>query len=105
MITISSSVTPMWTISLFPDKHYILTGSGDYSALLWNLDGIAIQRFTGHYLDVTSVAFSPDGKNIATGSDDRTVRIWELAMPVRDFLKSDKIEALTKEQKTKYNIQ
>jgi len=32
---------------------------------------------TGHSSQVTSVAYSPDGKHIVSGSCDRTVKIWD----------------------------
>jgi len=33
---------------------------------------------TGHTDDVSSVAFSPDGKHVLTGSHDQTARIWDV---------------------------
>jgi len=32
---------------------------------------------TGHSSQVTSVAYSPDGKHIVSGSCDDTVKIWD----------------------------
>ncbi|VDB86422.1 unnamed protein product [Peniophora sp. CBMAI 1063] len=36
-----------------------------------------VRVLTGHYLAVSSVAFSPDGTRIASGSYDNTIRIWD----------------------------
>jgi WD40 repeat protein len=33
---------------------------------------------TGHYAEVTSVAYSSDGHFAATGSSDKTVKLWEV---------------------------
>jgi WD40 repeat protein len=34
--------------------------------------------YTGHSGEVTSVAWSPDGKYIASGSSDMTLQVWDV---------------------------
>ncbi|WP_329477743.1 WD40 repeat domain-containing protein [Kribbella sp. NBC_01484] len=42
-------------------------------------EGFASQRvLSGHTLEVSSLAFSRDGKYLASGSDDTTIRLWLL---------------------------
>ncbi|TNE60161.1 MAG: hypothetical protein EP344_07865 [Bacteroidetes bacterium] len=66
-------------VAVSPDGKYILTGSGDNTAKLWDLDGREIQSFTAHEFVVSAVAFSPDGQSVLTGSYDGTARLWNLS--------------------------
>jgi WD40 repeat protein len=88
-----------------PDGKYTLTGSEDGSVCLQDIEGNEIQIFKGHEASVTSVAFSPGGKYILTGSIDKTARLWEIHMPLQDFLKNGVCEPLSREQLKEYGIE
>jgi len=57
---------------------HIVSGSGDSTIRVWNATtGQCIAGpYQGHTHNVTSVAYSPDGKSIVSGSWDNTIRIW-----------------------------
>lgn len=64
--------------SLSRDGRYVLTGSEDFTAVLWDAgSGIEIRQFTGHSRAVTSSALSPDNRFVATASSDGTARLWD----------------------------
>ena len=59
---------------------YILTGSLDTTAKLWEAaSGRLVRTFSGHQGAVESVAISPDGKYVLTGGSDKTAKLWNLS--------------------------
>jgi WD40 repeat protein len=74
------------SVAFSPDGKYILTGSWDQTAKLWDLAGHELLAFVGHEGPILSVAFSPDGKQVLTGSEDGTAKLWDLTgKPLRTF--------------------
>ncbi|QEG36789.1 WD40 domain-containing protein [Bythopirellula goksoeyrii] len=64
-----------------PDGQWIVTGSWDQSAKIWDVQsGKAIRKLEGvHEGYVNSVQFSPDGKQVLTASDDSKAQLWDAA--------------------------
>jgi WD40 repeat protein len=64
------------------DNHWLVTGSDDRTARLWDLkakDPAANPVvLSGHEAAVTAVAISADNRWLVTGSHDRTARLWDL---------------------------
>jgi WD40 repeat protein/class 3 adenylate cyclase len=80
---------PVSAVTFSPDSHYLLTGSGDGTAILWDVETDEIlQRFKHPEGDqVNCVAFSPDGKSALTGGSDSLLRLWDIqtGTEIREF--------------------
>jgi hypothetical protein len=65
--------------SYSPDGKFIVTGSWDNSAKIWDAaTGRAVRKLTGgHTLYINSAVFSRDGAQVLTASDDKTARLWD----------------------------
>ncbi len=77
------------------DGKYIVTGSNDKTARLWDIEGNIRQVFIGHVLAVYAVTFSPDGNSILTGSGDLTARLWDLQGNCLQVFNGHKYDVLT----------
>ena len=63
----------------FGIKHYLASGSGDKTIIIWNYEtGHLIHQFDAHTRYVTCCSFSSDGQYLASGSNDRMVNIWRI---------------------------
>ncbi|MEJ0031797.1 MAG: hypothetical protein WDO15_16105 [Bacteroidota bacterium] len=52
------------SVAISPDSNYVVTGSRDKSAKLWQLStGREVRSFLGHDFSITAVGFTGDGKN------------------------------------------
>jgi WD40 repeat protein/DNA-binding SARP family transcriptional activator len=61
-----------------PDGHYILSGSLDGVARVWDASsGEVVRQLTGHNGAVWSVGWSPDGQRLATGNEAGAIRLWD----------------------------
>ena len=70
----------LWRIS--PDTRWLVTGSEDKTAWLWDLRAKDLAAnpvvLRGHLHPVYAVAISADNRWVVTGSKDKTARLWLL---------------------------
>jgi TIR domain/WD domain, G-beta repeat len=70
-------------VAISPDNHWLVTGSWDNRARLWDLSAKDPTAnpvvLRGHEDAVRAVAISPDNHWLVTGSLDNTARLWDLS--------------------------
>ena len=73
--------TSVSSVAISPNGKYVVTGSHDSTAILWDAaSGKQIRTLLGHNNWVHGVAFSGDGKYVVTGAsrmNDDGVILWE----------------------------
>lgn len=68
------------TLVYLSNGEFILEGNGNHNLYLWDVKkGKYIKTFTGHQLDVISLATSPNERYFASGSMDGTTIIWDFS--------------------------
>ena len=70
----------MFCAEFSPDDRFVLTGSMDKTARLWDVQsGKELRTFNGHTSWIWSAAFSPDGQRVLTACVDGTAKLWDTA--------------------------
>ncbi|KAG6894678.1 hypothetical protein C0992_005156, partial [Termitomyces sp. T32_za158] len=85
----SGHAQEVYSLDFSLDGRFIISGSGDKTARIWNMHNGSSKVLTINDTDslnddagVTSVAISPNGQLVAAGSLDTIVRIWDVATGV-----------------------
>lgn len=66
-------------VSYSLDNKYLVTGSSDKTAIVWDLlTGKIKTTLVGHDWKITSLDISPDSKYVITGSSDGSVKLWHI---------------------------
>jgi WD40 repeat protein len=82
---------PVVSVAFSPDSKFVLTGSEDGTARLWNAQtGVVVTTLFGNKSYVRRVAFSGDGKSIIVISDETRLYPCLVCGPREELLKRAK---------------
>lgn len=74
--------TSVWTLALFDNNSFILTGGSEGVIRKLKVDDLKeVDKFIGHQGEINYVIISPDQLWAYSASDDQTVRKWSLTVP------------------------
>lgn len=71
----------VWDLEFDPASRALVTGSGDHTVRIWDVETGESRVLRGHRAPVFDVAISSDGARIVSGSADTRVRLWGLERP------------------------
>ena len=63
--------------SYSPDGARIITGSANFSVLIWDMNGHVVHELQGHKAEITKAMYAPDGTYILTASKDGVAMLWD----------------------------
>ncbi|EME32161.1 transducin family protein / WD-40 repeat family protein [Galdieria sulphuraria] len=76
--SLSCSSSSLTCISINPSGEWLALGSSESGSLIvweWQSETHVLKQ-QGHSLDLSCLAFSPDGRLVVTGGDDAKVKVW-----------------------------
>jgi WD40 repeat protein len=77
--TLTGHRGPVTSVQFTPDGRQALSGSGDHTLGLWDLQtGRELLTFVGHQGAVEQAVITPDGCHVVSASADWTLKLWEL---------------------------
>ncbi|MGG6268334.1 caspase family protein [Leptolyngbya sp. AN03gr2] len=75
--TIAGHNDRVTALSFSPDRESFASASADRTIKIWSIEGDLRTILQGHTDEVTSIAYSSEGR-LASGSMDNTVRLWDI---------------------------
>lgn len=76
--TLSISQEKISSVAISPTGEWLAFGARKLGQLLvweWQSESYILKQ-QGHYFDMNTLAYAPDGQTIATGGDDGKVKVW-----------------------------
>ncbi|KAF5390056.1 hypothetical protein D9757_003791 [Collybiopsis confluens] len=76
--TLSISQESISSLAVSPSGEWLAFGASHLGQLLvweWQSESYILKQ-QGHFLDLNTLAYAPDGQTVATGGDDGKIKIW-----------------------------